>query len=91
MTRDDTTDGGRDLNPTASRRHSIAHSVCHDCPAHEQLHRAATPIEARADAAAAAHAHSRRTDHATEKRLIDVASTHTVAGPEAIDRLEGQR
>jgi len=91
MTRDGTRDGGRDQNPTGSRHDSIAHSVCHDCTELEQLHRAPTPIEARGDASRAAHAHRRLTGHTTAIALIDATTSITIVGPEAIDRLEGQR
>lgn len=67
---------------TVGESPSIAHSVCHDCDEHEELHRAKRPEDAKQQAVDAAIRHGRATGHENvDEGLIDQPGKTVTVGP----------
>jgi len=73
--------GGKSTAPSPS----IAHTVCHDCDEHEELHHAKRPEDAKQLALEAAIEHGREHDHDVAHDLIAEPASMTTCGPDVGD------
>lgn len=64
---------------------SIAHSVCHDCDDHEELHPAKRPEDAKQMAVEDAIEHGRATGHEVDEELIAEPDMISTCGPDVQD------